>query len=387
MNVVVALTGGVGLGVALSYWLDPVRGRRRRALAADRVAHAAHVAADAADATSRDVANRTRGTLAAVRSRLRRDEADDVVVAERVRARIGGLVRHPRSIAVDVVDGRLTLSGPVLADEVDGLLRRVGATRGVSDIDNRLEVYETPEDVPGLQGVPARRRGAPRTAFMQDVWSPTARLVAGLAGGSLAVYGVGAPGALGTIAGLSGLALLARAATNLELRRLVGVGGGRRAIDIRKTLEIAAPVEEVYALWSRYEDFPRFMSRVQEVRRLDDGRARWTVAGPAGVPIQFETVETQREEPCLIAWKTVEGAGIAHTGVVRFEPTDGGTRIHVQMSYNPPAGVLAHGLAHLLGADPKHAMDEDLVRVKSLLEDGRTRAHGTRVTRADAMRE
>jgi len=53
------------------------------------------------------------------------------------------------------------------------------------------------------------------------------------------------------------------------------------------------------------------------------------------------------------------------------------------MSYNPPGGALGHGLATLLGSDPKRAMDEDLVRFKSLLEAGRTRAHGERVTREE----
>jgi uncharacterized membrane protein/osmotically-inducible protein OsmY len=385
MNVVVALTGGVGLGVALAYWLDPDRGRRRRAVAADQVVHAAHKAADAAEATARDVRNRSRGTVAAMRSRLRRDDPDDVVVAERVRARLGGVVRHPRSIEVNVADGCVTLRGPVLADEVGALIRRVAATRGVSDVDNRLDIHESPGDVPGLQGEPGRRTGGPRMAFMQEVWSPTARLIAGLAGGGLAVYGLRTSGTLGTVAGLTGLALLARGASNLELRRLIGVGGGRRAIDLRKTLTIAAPVEDVYDLWSHYENFPRFMSHVREVRRLGEDRARWTVAGPGGVPIQFETVETQREEGSVIAWKTVEGSTVAHAGVVRFEPFDAGTRIHVQMTYNPPAGLLAHGLAYLFGADPKQAMDDDLVRMKSLLEDGRTRAHGTRVTRDDAL--
>jgi uncharacterized membrane protein len=62
----------------------------------------------------------------------------------------------------------------------------------------------------------------------------------------------------------------------------------------------------------------------------------------------------------------------------------GGTRIQIRLSYNPPAGALGHGVAALLGSDPKRAMDEDLVRFKSLLEDGRTRAHGQTVRR-DAL--
>jgi uncharacterized membrane protein len=44
----------------------------------------------------------------------------------------------------------------------------------------------------------------------------------------------------------------------------------------------------------------------------------------------------------------------------------------VQMDYVPPAGALGHAVAQLFGVDPRQAMHEDLVRLKSLLEDGRT---------------
>jgi uncharacterized membrane protein len=51
------------------------------------------------------------------------------------------------------------------------------------------------------------------------------------------------------------------------------------------------------------------------------------------------------------------------------------------MVYNPPAGVMGHAAASLLGSNPKQAMDEDLVRFKSLLEQGKTTAEGATVTR------
>jgi uncharacterized membrane protein len=53
------------------------------------------------------------------------------------------------------------------------------------------------------------------------------------------------------------------------------------------------------------------------------------------------------------------------------------------MSYNPPAGLLGHAVAALLGLDPKNAMDQDFVRLKSLFELGKTRAHGHVVLKAE----
>jgi uncharacterized membrane protein len=49
----------------------------------------------------------------------------------------------------------------------------------------------------------------------------------------------------------------------------------------------------------------------------------------------------------------------------------GGTHVDVHMGYTPPAGVLGHAVASLFGTNPKQAMDEDLMRLKSLFESGR----------------
>jgi uncharacterized membrane protein len=63
---------------------------------------------------------------------------------------------------------------------------------------------------------------------------------------------------------------------------------------------------------------------------------------------------------------------VAHAGRVRFAPAgDGRTRVQIRMSYNPPGGWLGHGVASMFGVDPKHSLDSDLVRMKTLIETGR----------------
>jgi hypothetical protein len=96
---------------ALAYLFDPDRGRRRRAMTADRIASAVHVLNDAVEVTSRDVRNRFVGCGVAIRSRLRRDRPSDEVLVERIRARIGTIVRHPRALAIDAHEGRVILRG------------------------------------------------------------------------------------------------------------------------------------------------------------------------------------------------------------------------------------------------------------------------------------
>src|SRR5204862_5989594 len=131
-----------GIGAGLMYLLDPDQGGRRRALVRDQLVSAANRTGDAADATSRDVRNRARGVVASLRSRLESEEdVSDDVLRERVRARVGQVVSYAGSIEVSVADGRVTLQGPVLADDVARLLRRVRAVRGVTDVQCELDVH------------------------------------------------------------------------------------------------------------------------------------------------------------------------------------------------------------------------------------------------------
>ena len=170
-----------------------------------------------------------------------------------------------------------------------------------------------------------------------------------------------------------GIGLLARAATNLETKRLLGVGARRRAVDVQKTVTVDAPVEAVYAFWTMYDNFPRFMSRVLEVRpNARETQSHWRVEGPGGVPIEFDAEITQAIPSHVFGWKTVEGSIVGHAGLVHFEPTpDGRTRLHIRMSYNPPGGWLGHGIAKAFGVDPKSSLDADLARMKTYLETGR----------------
>jgi hypothetical protein len=105
MNVVIASVSAFGLGAAAAYLFDPNRGRRRRAMTADRVTSVVHAVNDAFEVTSRDVRNRLAGTGASLRTRVRHDRLSDEVLSERVRAQLGGLVRHPRALEVDAHEG------------------------------------------------------------------------------------------------------------------------------------------------------------------------------------------------------------------------------------------------------------------------------------------
>jgi osmotically-inducible protein OsmY len=136
--------GGLLVGAAVMYLFDPDRGARRRALVRDQAARARHKLGDGLDATARDLSNRAKGTAAELRSRFRQEVVDDTILHERVRSAIGHAVSQPGAIEVSVSDGRVTLQGSVLEQDLDDLLRAVRRVAGVSDVVNELEANREP---------------------------------------------------------------------------------------------------------------------------------------------------------------------------------------------------------------------------------------------------
>jgi hypothetical protein len=148
----------------------------------------------------------------------------------------------------------VTLAGAIVENELDRLLNGVHSIRGVKNVENRLEVHKNADSIPGLQGQPREPMGE-RLDILQSNWSPATRLLVGTAAGASLVYAFKRRDALGAgVALLSGGAL-GRALANMEFKRLVGVGAGRRALEIQKIINIATPVEEVFSFWTRYENF------------------------------------------------------------------------------------------------------------------------------------
>jgi uncharacterized membrane protein len=369
--------GAAAAGALSMYLLDPDHGRRRRAVMRDRLASGMSRLDDAASVASRDLRNRARGLAHEVRSRFTHEEVPDEILCERVRSRLGWSVSHPGAIEVAAQSGRVTLSGAVLEREYVRLLRAVWAVRGVADVEDRLAVYETAAGISALQG--SGRARERRFGPWQENWSPGVRVVMGAAGGALLINALtGRRSAFGLLGGLAGAALIARSSTNMPIDRLVGVR--RPVMELQKCIDVAAPIEQVFETFSQLERLPELMTHVREVRVGGDGTSHWIVDGPAGRTISWEAVTTRLEPNRLIAWRTLPGSAVDHAGLLRFEPTEGGTRVLVTMSYTPLGGALGHALARLFGADPKTEINDDLLRMKVFLETGR-RAHDAAAAR------
>ncbi|HEX6034030.1 MAG TPA: SRPBCC family protein, partial [Anaerolineales bacterium] len=306
--------------------------------------------------------------------------APDWILEERVRSNLGRLARHSRAVDVRADGGRIYLSGPVLREDEDAIVKTALRTRGVHGVENELQMVDNPQDIPALQGEPSPRRGAVPD-WQQRNWSPATRLLSSVGGSLLTMYGLTRKGVAKPVLSTAGLVLTARGMTNKDTRSLLGLSGGDNGIRVNKAININAPIDMVYHFWRNFENFSLFMNHVKEISVQND-ISTWKVAGPMGSTVEFKSRLTQDIPNDVIAWETVPDSHsqIYSSGFVRFdENRDGSTRVTVQMTYIPPAGVAGHAVAQLFGVDPRQAMHEDLIRLKTLLEEGKTSTDETRV--------
>jgi hypothetical protein len=202
------------------YFYDPDRGKRRRALVRDKMVHTLNETAATFDTAVRDLSNQTQGLFAEATSLLTLDPVSDETLVARVRARMGHLISNPHAIQVRADNGRITLSGPILASEEHTLLEGISIVRGVRSVEDQLDVHLC-ADRPELQG--HRPRQKPQSTLDPANWNPTARLVASAVGGLMMLYGVQRKGPSGA-ATVLGLGLLLRTLREQEVRRMLSPG-------------------------------------------------------------------------------------------------------------------------------------------------------------------
>ena len=215
------------------------------------------------------------------------------------------------------------------------------------------------------------------------------RLASIIAGSAMGIYGLretlkhhSIPGA-GLV--LGGAALIRRGVTgHCDLYNAVGVNtaespqtgnatiGYQQGVRVDHSVTVNAGRESVYAFWRNLENLPHFMKHVQSVKQLDEHRSRWVVEGPAGARIEWEAEIINEIPNELLAWRSLPGASINNAGSVRFEHATAGrgTKVIVSLQYAPPAGQIGAKLVKLLGNNPEQEVDEELHRLKSIIEAG-----------------
>jgi uncharacterized membrane protein len=132
---------------------------------------------------------------------------------------------------------------------------------------------------------------------------------------------------------------------------------------IEKSIEVYVPARTAYNQWTQFEEFPRFMEGVLEVRQLDDKMTHWRT-NIGGIEKNFDAEITEQIPDKRIAWRSRSGA--PNAGVVTFHPlNDQNTRIMLQMAYEPEGIIEKSG--DLLGVASRRVQG-DLKRFKEFME-------------------
>jgi uncharacterized membrane protein len=214
-----------------------------------------------------------------------------------------------------------------------------------------------------------------------------------MAAASLIAYGVSRRSVPGTLLAAGAIPLVFRGLVGhwpayAQTRRRRGRGADTRAalsgdhgIHVRESVRIEKPLADVYGFWRRFENLPRFMTHLEQVTELGNGRSRWVAKGPAGVTVEWDAEVINEIENKVIGWRSLPGGDIVTAGSVNFAAVRGGqsTQISVHLQYAPPAGRLGALAATVAGREPSQTIREDLRRLKQLLEAGevpRTSSHG-----------
>ena len=147
---------------------------------------------------------------------------------------------------------------------------------------------------------------------------------------------------------------------------------GGKGIHVREAIRLEVPVAQVYRFWRTLENLPRFLTHLERVTELGDGRTHWVAKGPGGVDVEWDAEIINEVENKVIGWRSLPGSDVVTAGSVNFSPFRGGrgTQLSVHLQYTPPAGRAGAWLATLFGREPSQTIREDLRRVKHLLEAG-----------------
>jgi uncharacterized membrane protein len=220
----------------------------------------------------------------------------------------------------------------------------------------------------------------------------TERLVSGLAAATVAVVALRRkrlrPLLLPLAANLLSRAVTGRCPVNRAIGRNSARGGRaspvasvRRGegVKVEKSVTVNRPADEVYRFWRNFENLPRFMDHLESVTVIDETRSHWVAKAPAGTKVEWDASIHNEIDDELIAWRSLPGSDVNNAGSVHFTPMGDGnsTEVLVVLSYEPPAGKLGAAVAKLLGEEPSKQVDDDLRRLKQVMEASEARGNST----------
>ena len=214
---------------------------------------------------------------------------------------------------------------------------------------------------------------SPGTQQMPPTPSDAERWASVIGGSAMVLLGLQQRSLRGVLTALAGGSLAYHGFQGEKsLPDVVGEAVGlNKVIRVERTVTINKPAEELYNYWHDFAKLPTFMKHIQSITVMDLRRSHWVAKAPMGQSIEWDADLIDDRPNELIAWASIEGADVDHSGFVRFKPVgDRGTEVKVVTEYNPPGGILGSALAKLFGEEPEQQIGDELNRFKQLMEAG-----------------
>jgi uncharacterized membrane protein len=144
------------------------------------------------------------------------------------------------------------------------------------------------------------------------------------------------------------------------------------SMELTATTTIRKSASEVYAFWRKLENLPTFMAHLDQVHATGARTSHWSAAAPFGKNVEWDAEVIDEEPGEKIAWRSTGNADVPNAGTVRFLPAPDGvsTEVYVVLVYDIPGGTLGKAVAKYFGEEPHQQLDDDLRRLKQVLETG-----------------
>ncbi len=211
------------------------------------------------------------------------------------------------------------------------------------------------------------------------------RLFSAVVGGLLTAYGLKRRGRAGYGMAAVGAEMLYRSATgHCHAYGALGISthderpegapvevDHDKAIDVRRSIDVARPREELFAVWRDFSKLPHFMTHLERVDVISDTKSHWVTKGPVGTTVEWDAEIVDERENEWIAWQSVEPSQVPNNGTVMFRDAPSGeTEIFVTLEAQPPAGKIGALVARMFGKSPDRQVRMALERFKEMAEAG-----------------
>ena len=164
------------------------------------------------------------------------------------------------------------------------------------------------------------------------------------------------------------MALIGFASHRSLASALKSVGSRRRSADLHFSFVVDRPVEQVFAYCADFENYPRFIGALREVRDTGDGRSHWCASTPSGGTMEWNATTTKFVTNSVIGWRSVPGSPVDTVGLLRFRPEGATTCVTVALCYRVVDSSFADTLAALVSPYRAKALEVEFRNLDAQLQ-------------------